>query len=217
VPEGGACGFTGTGDTVAVKDGVYPFVPHEEIRQMDRQMFLPDSERLQAGSPEAFGESPSACEKLDVRGHTRGVVSDRCDRGALDLFAAPALDSGLDGLWVDLDNDGQYLQISHFGHGRILLTWLGIDDMGEPLWVYGSVAYTGGNRVKTNAYENTGVRLVNGVLEGDVEADLWGELTAESLSCDQLRFSFDSLHPAIGTGEYVLTRLTDNPVAECSD
>ncbi|MGD8579270.1 MAG: hypothetical protein PVJ33_15310 [Lysobacterales bacterium] len=217
VPEGGACGFLGQGDTVVMEDGVYPFVPHEEVRQMGRQLFLPDSERLQAGSPEAIGESASACETLDVRGHTRGVVSDRCDRGAMDLSAAPALDSGLDGLWVDLDNDGQYLQVSHFGHGRVLLTWLGIGATGEPFWVYGSALRTGGNRVQTKAYENAGVRLVNGVLEGDVEADLWGELTVETLSCDQLHFRFDSLNPSLGTGDYVLTRLTDNPVADCSD
>lgn len=217
VPGGSTCGFDGPGDVVADGGGVFAFVRHEPLRQLDRQMFRPGGDRLQAGSPEAAGTSPSACEPLDVRGALRAATPGGCDRGAYDLGAAPAFDSGIDGLWVDPDNDGQYLHIDHYGRNRVLLVWNGFDDRGEQIWVYGLAFFEAGNRVETGLYRNAGVRLVDGRLEGRVEALHWGELSAESVSCNTLRLRLESADFNGDAAEYRMIRLTGSATADCAD
>jgi hypothetical protein len=90
--------------------------------------------------------------------------------------------------------------------------------MGGLLWVYGSAFFEGGNSVQVNAYQNLNVREVDGQLVGQLEAELWGELSVESLSCDQLSFRYRPLNDGSGDARnLLLTRLTNSSVADCAD
>ncbi|MEM7704819.1 MAG: hypothetical protein AAF358_04660 [Pseudomonadota bacterium] len=208
VPGGLDCGFDGTDDRVSES-----FVRTSLAEQNGRQLpaYRSAFSRISDGSPSRPPAS-GACETKDIRGFERR--SGDCVRGALDPLAVPAFDSSFDGLWFDQQQDGQYLQISHFGANRALITWLGFDGEGEQVWVYG-VAESGNTVIQFDAFRNSGIRAENGTIDGQLAAKVWGELNVRVDSCSNLSLTVTPAgeFPSV----YRLARITDGNALDCFD
>ncbi len=179
--------------------------------QNGREWFATAPEFRAPGSPAAPG-GEGACEELDVRGFVRRPG--QCQRGALDHGATPDLSSALDGLWLDPSADGQYLQLAHFGRNRVLLTWLSFNALGDRVWAY-AIGQPQGEKLTAVAYLNDGVRVIDGVLRGAVEAREWGSLSVSVASCQGLELTVaESGAPA---ATHALAPLTRSVAADCFD
>ncbi|KAA9130532.1 hypothetical protein F3N42_12640 [Marinihelvus fidelis] len=213
-PDGG-CQFNGPGDRVAgALGGASRPGDVERIRQLNRFRFPLASAEGNLGNPEPSETSEASCELIDNRGYLR--LENKCLRGAFDNRATPNLHPGLDGLWFDPENDGQYLRISHYGPGNILLMWNSFDDLGQPVWVYG-FGGSGGQTVTVDAFVNEGVALVDGNIIGEAEALAWGTLSVTVQDCQTITFDYNPLDTSIVAQTQTLGRLTTNRSADCPE
>lgn len=208
-----SCGFGFEGDDLEPNISVSSVAV--EVRQLEREFFSFARGWKAEGNPSPPGSTEGSCELIDGRGYFR--IDGQCLRGAFDNRATPNLHPGLDGLWFDPSNDGQYLRISHYGGNLVLLMWNTFNASGEQEWIYGFGQSGSDEELRVEAFVNGGVALVNGMLQGQLEATPWGQFRVSVNSCSEIVFSYTPLADSIAPQQQTLQRLTTNAAANCSE
>lgn len=170
-------------------------------------------------SPLLDNANPDRCPAVDIAGRSRPLDGNhdgeaRCDIGAAEFRPRGyAIDGRVNGLWYEPDRDGHYLLVERTARDRVTVFWATYDEDGNPLWLFGSGAPSGG-RVTVPLITQHGMRF--GVFDDNqLVVSSWGELSLAFEDCANLEMTWAAEGRPGLDGEASLTRLTQIHGHEC--
>jgi hypothetical protein len=119
----------------------------------------------------------------------------------------PGIRADISGSWFNPAQPGHGLMIEILDRQRAVVAWYTYDAAGEPLWLFGTGAI-GGQEIVVELSAFSGGRPPDNWATGDPQGEPWGTARLQFHGCMSATLAWESVHPAFGTGELDLERLT---------
>ena len=118
----------------------------------------------------------------------------------------------LNGSWFDPAQSGHGINVEVVDRDTLLVQWLTFDADGNPLWIVGAGAHEGDSAV-LQAHTVTGGRFPPQFDPNQAQAQPWGTLWIQFLSCERARMDWQSAVPGGVAGSMPLHRLVGADVS----
>lgn len=162
------------------------------------------------------GTHESINQPFGTAGHQATALSetfidDTLARLANASFGVGGIDASFQGAWWDPTRSGEGITIETStvnGQPLVGIIFYGYTPSGAPMHLVGASTFPSPvNAATVTAVMSTGGGFGDGFRPDQVQRPVWGTLGVEILTCDRIRFSWQALDPAYGSGNRELVRV----------
>ncbi len=112
------------------------------------------------------------------------------------------------GNYFDPARSGEGILVEVLTDGSIIVIWYTFDPQGNPMWILASGTLTGNSVTLDARYPTAFTHFGSTFDTSEIVLSNWGTLTLEFITCNSLRFSYNSTIAEYGSGNHNYVRLT---------